>query len=230
MGTRCCLGKAIVYCMVARRVWQYAAKAVMMDGDPEGWPQQVSRDCTRNRLAQRRQYVQLYQRRLLARRRHRLPSLHLPSPDDEGKSASDREGKSPLDEEGKSASEVEAPHQACLLSLNHIIATCGGIACVCQHTQYIDASTHKHMKSCPAVAPSIPSTHTAGVQHMARVTVGTVASLSSGCQHASNVVKHAFAQFHLSLAPLFAVRCLKPIHVRIQTLKGTCKMPGRLTL
>lgn len=86
--------------MAARRVWQYAAKAVMMDGDPEGWPQQVSRDCTRSRLAQRRQYVQLYQRRLLARRRQRLPSPQLPS----------------LDGEGKSPSFVEAPHQVCLPS------------------------------------------------------------------------------------------------------------------
>lgn len=56
-----------------RRVWQYAAKAVVMGGDLEGWPHPVTRNHNRDRLAQRRQYVQLYQHRMLAGRRQQAP-------------------------------------------------------------------------------------------------------------------------------------------------------------
>ena len=56
-----------------RRVWQYAAKAVLMGGEVEGWPHPATRDPNRERLAQRRQYVQLYQHRMLAGRRQQAP-------------------------------------------------------------------------------------------------------------------------------------------------------------
>ncbi len=46
---------------VRRRVWQYAAKAVLMDAHLEGWPAPMR---NRERLAQRRQYISLYQRKL----------------------------------------------------------------------------------------------------------------------------------------------------------------------
>lgn len=66
-----------------RRVWQYAAKAVLADVSIEGWPGSLR---NRDRLAQRRQYISLYQRKLHLARQQEASNQQL-DPGDKVRSA-----------------------------------------------------------------------------------------------------------------------------------------------
>jgi type II secretory pathway pseudopilin PulG len=57
-----------------RRVWQYAAKAVLTDVVLDGWPGSLR---NRDRLAQRRQYISLYQRKLQLARQQKASGQQL---------------------------------------------------------------------------------------------------------------------------------------------------------
>ena len=57
-----------------RRVWQYAANAVLADVNIEGWPGSLR---NKDRLAQRRQYISLYQRKLHLARQQKASNQQL---------------------------------------------------------------------------------------------------------------------------------------------------------
>jgi hypothetical protein len=63
-----------VHVHLCRRIWQYAARAVLLDVDLEGWPGSLR---NRDRLAQRRQYIKLYQRKLQLARQQKASSQQL---------------------------------------------------------------------------------------------------------------------------------------------------------